>query len=170
MLEASLYPEVFHAFDHGFCVIEVLVDEAGRPADYRFVEVNQAFERLTGLHAPVGRTARDLVPTLEQHWVDAYGHVARTGEARRFELASPTMARSFEVHASRIGAPERRLVALLFTEVTGRRAAEAARQSALDALRASEERFRAFADTAPAMLWVTDADGACTYLSRGWYE
>ena len=43
------------------------------------------------------------------------------------------------------------------------------RQRAVDALRASEHRFRAFADTAPAMLWVTEADGTCTYLSRGWY-
>lgn len=30
-------------------------------------------------------------------------------------------------------------------------------------------RFRAMADSAPAMLWVTDEQGRCTYLSRGWY-
>ena len=26
------------------------------------------------------------------------------------------------------------------------------------------------ADTAPAMLWITDPDGRCTFLSRGWFE
>ena len=33
-----------------------------------------------------------------------------------------------------------------------------------------DERFRKLADTAPAMLWVTQADGSCTFLSRDWYE
>jgi PAS domain S-box-containing protein len=36
--------------------------------------------------------------------------------------------------------------------------------------RESERRLRDFADTAPAMLWVTEADGSCSFLSRGWYE
>lgn len=38
------------------------------------------------------------------------------------------------------------------------------------ALRESEARFRTMADTAPAMLWVTEPDGSCSFLSRGWYE
>ena len=37
-------------------------------------------------------------------------------------------------------------------------------------LREQEAYFRSMADNAPAMLWVTDADGYCTFLSRGWYE
>ena len=38
------------------------------------------------------------------------------------------------------------------------------------ALRDSEQRFRSFADTAPAMLWVTNADASANFLSRGWYD
>ena len=38
------------------------------------------------------------------------------------------------------------------------------------ALRESEQRFQTMADTAPAMLWITDPAGHCTFLSRGWYE
>jgi PAS domain-containing protein len=34
-------------------------------------------------------------------------------------------------------------------------------------LRKSEDRFRSMADTAPAMLWVTEPDGSCSFLSRG---
>jgi PAS domain-containing protein len=32
------YRALFDALEEGFCVIELLVDAAGRPADYRFVE------------------------------------------------------------------------------------------------------------------------------------
>jgi PAS domain S-box-containing protein len=39
-----------------------------------------------------------------------------------------------------------------------------------DALRESEARFRNMADHAPVMIWVTEADGTCTYLSKSWYE
>jgi len=37
-------------------------------------------------------------------------------------------------------------------------------------LRESELRFRSMADNAPVMIWVTEADGACSFLSRSWYE
>ncbi len=47
----------------------------------------------------------------------------------------------------------------------------ASKKSKTDAaLRESEERFRNLADTAPAMLWVTEPDGRSSFLSRGWYE
>ena len=46
-------------------------------------------------------------------------------------------------------------------------AVERARANA--ALRESEDRFRHLADHVPAMIWLADADGACTYLSRGWH-
>jgi PAS domain S-box-containing protein len=44
------------------------------------------------------------------------------------------------------------------------------RREMTDLLRASEERFRNMADNSPVMIWTTDPDGACTYLSRLWYE
>ena len=37
-------------------------------------------------------------------------------------------------------------------------------------LREREAHFRAMADNAPAILWVSDAEGRCTYLSKQWYE
>ncbi|SFD79943.1 hybrid sensor histidine kinase/response regulator [Massilia yuzhufengensis] len=43
------------------------------------------------------------------------------------------------------------------------------RHLAEQALRRSEARFLHLADAAPAMLWVTEPDGACSFLSRGWY-
>src|SRR5260370_21383771 len=37
-------------------------------------------------------------------------------------------------------------------------------------LRESEERFRTMADTAPVLIWTTDADRRCTFVSQTWLD
>ena len=37
-------------------------------------------------------------------------------------------------------------------------------------LRESEERFRMIADSSPVMIWMTDAEGRCVYVSRPWLD
>ncbi len=169
-LDPSLYAELFHASTQGFCVFEVLLDERGTPRDYRFLEVNHTFEQLTGLRSPVGKTALELVPNLERQWIERYGRVALTGESEHFVQGSKAMGRWFDVHATRVGPPERLFVALAFNDITIQHRLEEERTQTEAALRATEHRFRLFADAAPAMLWATEADGSCSYLSRGWYD
>jgi PAS domain S-box-containing protein len=118
------YRTLFEAVDAGFCVVELMFDGEDRPADYRFVEANPAFERQTGLQNAVGRTARELVPNLEPHWFEIYGGVARTGDPVRFENGSDAMGRWFEVYALRVGDPQDHRVAILFNDISERRRAE----------------------------------------------
>lgn len=44
------------------------------------------------------------------------------------------------------------------------------RERSLSALRESEARFRQMADTAPMMIWMSEPDGSCSYISRRWSE
>jgi PAS domain S-box-containing protein len=152
---------VFSGIDQGFCVCELMYDADGQPVDYRFLETNPQFEQATGLHDAVGRTALELVPSLEPQWVETYASVALGDAPIRFEQESAAMGRSFDVFAMPV-APRGRF-ALVFADITERRAA-------LVALQESERRFRNMADHAPVMIWVTDADGECTYLNRQWYD
>jgi len=119
------YRTLLDSIGQAFCIMEMLYDEAGAPTDYRFLEVNHTFERHTGLRNPVGRTARELVPNLERHWVEIYGRVAATGESARFEQGSAAMGRWFEVEAVRVGGADSHKVALIFTDITARQQAEA---------------------------------------------
>jgi PAS domain S-box-containing protein len=169
-LSAHEYRDILDSLEQGFCIFEVLYDAAGRGYDYRFLEVNRTFEEQSGLVAPVGRTARELVPNLEPHWVETYSRIALTGEPLQFVQGSEAMGRWFSVLATRVGPPERRIVAARFSDITAERREREERLRAEEALRASEQRFRMLADAAPAMLWVTKPDGRCSYLSRGWYE
>jgi PAS domain-containing protein len=43
------YRGLFESMNEGFALHELLYDESGEPCDYRFLDVNPAFERLTGL-------------------------------------------------------------------------------------------------------------------------
>ena len=152
---------VFAAIDEGFCLGEMIVDGDGRPVDYRFLEVNPLFEAMSGLAGAVGRTALELQPDLETHWIETYARVGLGGEQLRFQSGSAAMGRWFDVFATPV--EPRGRFAVVFKDVTARNTAEAA-------LRESEARFRVMADTAPAMLWITDHRSRCTFLSRGWFD
>jgi PAS domain S-box-containing protein len=118
---AAEYRQLFASVDEGMCTMEMIFDARGDPVDYRFLEVNPVFEAQTGLRDPVGRTARELVPDLDEFWFQTYGEVARTGQSRRFQNHAPAMQRWFDVHAFRVGAPAQRRVGLLFRDVSERK-------------------------------------------------
>ena len=103
------YQLLFNSLDAGFCVIEMAFDQAGRPRDYKFIEVNAAFAEQTGLVDAGGKWMRELAPNHEQHWFDVYGEVAQTGEPVPFENAAEALdGRWLDVHAFRIGPAELR--------------------------------------------------------------
>jgi PAS domain S-box-containing protein len=119
------YRTLFESIDEGFCIVEVIFDEADEPVDYRFLETNPAFERHTGLRGATGERMRELEPRHEEYWFETYGRVARTGGPERFtNVAKYLDGRCYDVYAFRVGVPEERKVAILFADITRRREAE----------------------------------------------
>jgi len=110
--------------DEGFCIIQMMFDAQRRPVDYRFLEVNPSFERHGGIRDARGKTIRELVPDMEEHWFERFGRVALTGQAERFQERAEPLHRWFDVHASRFGEPGRDQVTVVFTDITERKAAE----------------------------------------------
>ena len=115
------YRTLFTSIDEGFCVIEMLFDQDGKPVDYLFLETNPGFEKQTGLHGAVGKRMRELAPTHEAHWFEKYGNVALTGEPVRFvNEAQDLGGRWFDVYAFRLGESGSRRVAILLTDISRR--------------------------------------------------
>ena len=126
------YRTLFGDSTTGLCIIEMKFDAEQRPVDYMIVEGNAAFERLTGLFGADGKWVSEIAPGLEQHWFDLYGQVALTGEPARFENPADIFGRWYDVQAMRLGGPEARRVAILFNDITARKALELRQQVLLD--------------------------------------
>jgi PAS domain S-box-containing protein len=117
------YQDLFENMQDAFAAHEILLDASGAPVDYRFLAVNPAFERMTGLKAGaiVGKRVKEVLPGTERHWIDAYGKVALTGETLRLENFSADLGKHYEVYAYR---PRAGQFACVFRDITERKRVE----------------------------------------------
>ena len=122
--EEQRYRTLSESIDEGFCIIEMLFDDAGEPIDYRFLEVNPIFQRQMGIENAVGRRMREIAPRQGADWFDVYSRVALTGESMRFQKSAVEHGRFYDVYAFRIGQPEERRVAVLLNDITERKQLE----------------------------------------------
>ena len=118
------YRQLFENMTTGFALHEMIFDRLGVPLDYRFLAVNPAFEKLTGLSADriIGRTVKEVLPGTELRWIEQYGKVVKTGKAVEFQDYSKELNRFFDVKAF-CPAPNR--FAVVFTDITKQKRAEA---------------------------------------------
>ncbi|MBK4738773.1 PAS domain-containing hybrid sensor histidine kinase/response regulator [Noviherbaspirillum pedocola] len=115
------YRALFESIDEGFCIIEILYDADGQPADYRFKESNSAFLIQGGYEATPEKTVLEIFPDLERRWIHLYAEVARTGRPVRTQDQVTALNRWFDIHAVRVGGTGSSLVAVLFSDITERR-------------------------------------------------
>lgn len=142
------YRAIFNGMTEGFALHEIICDAGGIPRDYRFLEINPSFERLTGLKRAdvLGQVQSQLLPDEDPKWVEMYGRVALTGEPCQFENYSPVLKRYFQVFAY---SPAPYQFAVLFMDITERRLTE-------DSLRDSEERLASVLEGSQLGYWDWD--------------
>ena len=150
------YLNLFNSMDEGYCIIEMIFDEHEKPVDFRFLEVNPSFEKQSGFDVETGSRVRDKYPEIEAHWLEFYGNVVLTGEPIRAHVKQYPKSvggRWFDLYAFPVGGRDSRKLAVLFTDISERKQSE-------DALRRSEERFRALFDRGPMAMYFCNAAGA----------
>jgi len=122
------FRQLFQGDLAGIAIHEMLFDALGIPHDYRFLEVNPAFETMTGLRGKdlLGRTVRETMPHTEPAWIERYGSVVTTGTPAHFEEFSASIGRWFEVTAFSLG---NRQFAVVCNDVTQRKNVERERSA-----------------------------------------
>jgi PAS domain S-box-containing protein len=133
------YKLLFDNMTNGFALHEIICNEQGEPANYRYLEANPAFGQLTGLDIDniVGKTVLDLIPNLEKEWIETFGQVALTGIPHRQENFVSQLNRYYDVLAF---SPQKNRFATIFTDVTERRQFEGKR---MEVVIETEEKERA---------------------------
>jgi PAS domain S-box-containing protein len=157
-----MYRSMLEQMNAGFCVIEVLFEQE-QAVDYRFLEVNDAFERNTGLVGAPGQQVSVMVPGHESDWFRLYGQVALTGQPQQFELEARALGRWYSVEAVRVGEPGEHRVAVVFFDISSRKQIEVE-------LAESEARFSALADGLPMPVWVLDERGHARFVNSAFTE
>jgi|GEM_PF-1216796 len=117
------YRLLFQNLTAGFSLHEIILNDQDIPCDYRFLDVNPAFEKLTGLKSAeiVGKTVLQALPDTESYWIEIYGKVAKTGESIYFENFSKELDKHFAVTAY---VPEPGKFATIFMDITDSKKAE----------------------------------------------
>src|SRR5215208_456447 len=152
------YRKLFDSIDEGFAIIEMLYDGQGRAVDYRILETNPAFGRMTGFADAAGKTSLELNPDAEPYWFETLGRVVETGEDVRFENYAEALDQWFDVYASRVGGEDSRRIAIVFANITERKRAE-------EALRESEATLNAILNNLAEGVLVADTQGHVVFVN-----
>ena len=147
------YRSLFQNMLNGFAYCRMLFTD-GRAQDFIYLEVNSAFETLTGLKNVTGKKVSEVIPGIREsdpQLLEAYGRVALTGRPERFETYLAALDMWFSISVYRPG--EEHFVAI-FDVITERKKMEAAHQLLVSAVEQAAE-----------MIVITDPAGMIQYVN-----
>ena len=113
------YQSLYSAMDEGVCLHEIIYDDKGKAVDYRFTDINPAYESITGLHKEnvVGKKASEVFSVSSPPFMNIFAKVAETREPALIETYFPPLKKYFVISAF---SPEKGKFATVFTDITER--------------------------------------------------
>ena len=154
-----------------FYLVEVIYDKNGKPYDYRFLEINPAYERMMGITSEqmLGRSLFEVFPNANPITIEKYNEIALSRKSAHFEIFSQVVTSKYlDVYAF---SPEKGKLAVIFRDITKRKRME-------EALEESEKQYRMLFDKSMDAIILTDPRGVGIILSAnpaacrilGWSE
>jgi PAS domain S-box-containing protein len=146
------YRSLFENMLDGFAYCKMLYDEQDRPVDFVYLDVNSAFERLTGMEKVLGKQVSEVIPGIKEsspELFEIYGRVALTGKPEKFEIDFKPLALwlSISVYSTRKG-----YFVAVFDDITERKRVE-------EALQNSENKFRTLFEESRDAIYFTTREG-----------
>ena len=148
------YRSLFENMLDGFAYCKIIVDEKNKPIDFIYLEVNNAFEKLTGLKRKntIGKKVTEAIPGIKEahpELFDIYGKAALTGKEDEFDIHFKPLDIWLSIS---VYSPQKGYFVAIFDNITERKKAE-------EALRNSENFLSSIIDQSPFSTWIADANG-----------
>lgn len=145
----------------GFAYHKMILDKNDQAIDYVFVDINQTFEKITGLKKEniIGKKVTEVIPDIKKDnfdWISTYGEVALKGQTISFEQYSKPLNRWYEVSAysDRYG-----YFACICRDISERKRTTAV-------LRANEKLFSTLVENSPDIISLFDKNLQRTYCNQ----
>lgn len=107
------YRKLFESMSQGFYILELIMDDNNNPIDYRYLEVNPAFSKVSDYHDVVGKTIREVAPDYADYWIREFSQVALTGESK---IVLGEANKWYEAYAFPVGPAGSNKIGVIFTD------------------------------------------------------
>ena len=158
--EEEQHRSLYAFMNESFAVHEIVFDTLGNAEDYRILDVNPAFERITGIprERAIGALASELYNTGQPPYLDIYTKVAATGEPLSFDAYFPPMNKYFIIS---VFSPGKNRFATVATDITDRKKAE-------ETLLSKTEELDRYFNNSRDLLCIANTEGFFLRLNPEW--
>ncbi len=175
----DLHKSIIERFPVGYAYHKIIRDENNRPCDYEFIEVNSAFENLTGLKRSdiLGKNVSEVLPDIKKsafNWIEFYGNIAINAGVEEFEQFSEPLRRWYQV---KVYSPEKGYFITIFSDISNERRQInelelqiTQRKLAEDKLRANEELLNASQRLSKVGGWEWNVETQAMYWTEETYR
>lgn len=166
MLENNMR-EVIRQAPFGYAYHKMLFDLQGKAVDYIFIDVNNAFEKMTGLDSDkiIGKKITEVIPNIGDDafdWIEFYGDVIANNQKQEFTRYAEDFGRWFKITAFPL---DKGHFATLFHDVSSEmEQIEILNKQKEDLAKLSKEFELIFNSTQDSMFLVSVKDGAFRYI------
>jgi PAS domain S-box-containing protein len=154
------YSSLFANMIDGFAYCQMIFDETEKPVDFIYLQINDAFETITGLRRDliVGKRVTQAIPGIKEanpELFEIYGRVALSGKKERFEVFFKPLGLWLSIS---VYCPRKGYFVAVFEDVTQRKKIE-------ESLKESEEKFRNLAEESPNIIFI-NKQGKVLYANK----
>lgn len=119
-MREEFYRQAIQNSPIGYAYHKIICDSKGKPCDYEYIEVNNAFEKHTGLRTEeiVGKKISEILPEIlesEFNWIDIYGNIALNGGEEEYEQYSEALGKWYRIQ---VYSPEKYYFITNFIDIT----------------------------------------------------
>ena len=149
----------------GFAYCKMIFDNESKPVDFVYIQINAAFERITGLRRGqvIGKRATKAMPIIEKAKPELFeicGRVSRSGKGEEIEVFVEPLNRWWQIF---VYSPKRGYFAAVFEDITERKKAE-------KALLEKQLELNLIFDSSPTIIFYKDIEGKFTQANRSFAE